>query len=650
MTAVRKELRRRRKPLWFATAFVALTAVLVFAFGASANLPGSTFEGNDGNFVVNTAGNTDWVNVHGGVKTGVDLPTGQTDNSFGNGTKESDINVTVGTGSIPNSKADLGNFYVASETLPAPSNHILMYLGWTRVNTSGTTNFDFEINQAAQPDLTTPGPKVLVRTPGDVIINYDFQGGAQTPTLAFRTWLANGTWSDATPITGANGEAEVNRVSLTNPLAVSPSPSTAPAFTFGEAAIDLTGLGIVSAGECNPFSSAYVKSRASDAFTSAVKDFIAPVALSLNTCGNVIIRKQTDPASNPANVQFGYTASINSDPSQPATFSLGHGQSKNYGDTVLQGTGYTVDETSQAAGWEFVSVDCSASSGVTPTINGSLVTFDINDPSDVLDCTYHNRARGTVIVEKITDDGFGAFTFTSGTLPGAPFVLTTTAPGAAGKDSDTFGNLIPGTYDVTETVPAGWNLVSFTCDDGSSPLAIGVSAGETVTCTAHNARERGAIDITKRRKHAALGSGDHPHAGVTFTVTGGNLQSGILVVTDSNGRACVDNLVVSSLVGQYTVTETVPAGYHAQDGPQNVSVVESGPGCGDEPNPDADVQFDNIPLTTVTLNIDSIIPGGTASTGDCNGTPLVQGTGGDASVTLPNLEPGSVTCTITIDP
>ena len=58
--------------------------------------------------------------------------------------------------------------------------------------------------------------------------------------------------------------------------------------------------------------------------------------------------------------------------------------------------------------------------------------------SDVLDCTYTNRARGTIIVEKITDDGTGSFDFTSSTLTPSPFTLTTTAAGAAGKDSRTF--------------------------------------------------------------------------------------------------------------------------------------------------------------------------------------------------------------------
>ena len=76
------------------------------------------------------------------------------------------------------------------------------------------------------------------------------------------------------------------------------------------------------------------------------------------------------------------------------------------------------------------------------------------EPADAVDCTYTNRPRGTIIVEKITDDGSGAFGFTSNTLSPASFTLTTTAAGAAGKDADTFSDLTPGTYDVAETVPA----------------------------------------------------------------------------------------------------------------------------------------------------------------------------------------------------
>lgn len=44
----------------------------------------------------------------------------------------------------------------------------------------------------------------------------------------------------------------------------------------------------------------------------------------------------------------------------------------------------------------------------------------------------------------------------------------------------------PGVYAVTETVPAGWQLDSAACDDGSPVGAIDLAAGESVTCTFTN--------------------------------------------------------------------------------------------------------------------------------------------------------------------
>jgi hypothetical protein len=288
---------------------------------------------------------------------------------------------------------------------------------------------------------------------------------------------------------------------------------------------------------------------------------------------------------------------------------------------------------------------------VTPDINGANVTFDIDSNTDVLDCTYTNRARGKIVVEKVTSDGFGAFDFTSGTLTPSPFTLTTTEPGQAGKDSRTFENLPPGTYDVAETVPANWNLDSATCDDGSSPASIGLSAGETVTCTFVDSRERGAIRITKTRKHAADGPGDHPHQGVDFTVTGGSLPAGgTTVTTNADGQACVDGLVLSSFagVGDYTVHEVTPAGYHGQA--DKTVTVDNEATCGGDPYVGEEVSFHNTPLTDLTVSVHSQVNGGTSSTVDCtNGGPS-GGPAGDVTATKTDLEPGTYVCTVVIDP
>jgi hypothetical protein len=249
-------------------------------------------------------------------------------------------------------------------------------------------------------------------------------------------------------------------------------------------------------------------------------------------------------------------------------------------------------------------------------------------------------------VEKITNDGTGSFDFTSSTLTPSPFTLTTTAAGAGGKDSRTFGDLSPGTYDVAETVPAGWNLVSATCDEGSDPASIGLSGAETVTCTFVDEREKGAILVTKTRKHAAAGPGDQPHPGVDFTVSGGDLSSGVTITTDANGEACLDGLMLSSFVGDYTVTETVPTGYVADGDTSKIVSVTTESTCGD--GNEAGVSFSNTPLTDITVSVDSQVPGGTSSTIEC--VLDSAGPGDDLSLTLNNLEPGTYTCTIVVDP
>src|ERR1051326_7771236 len=77
----------------------------------SGPLSGSTFAGGDGNLLTSptTFGTTDWQNVSG-LNKGIDLPSGGTDNSFGQGTKEDNANVSVVTGSIPPQKSDLTRF------------------------------------------------------------------------------------------------------------------------------------------------------------------------------------------------------------------------------------------------------------------------------------------------------------------------------------------------------------------------------------------------------------------------------------------------------------------------------------------------------------------------------------------------------------
>ncbi len=672
-------MERRTPRTWAILAVVAaLATATVFLVGmqaAQASHPEVSLAGSD--FEIDTNANLrvddpappslDWANVSEDRKA--DRASGSGDDSFGQGTKEDTAVPTVVSGSIPPNKSDLLNFGVYLETTASGDRFLNLF--WHRVQEpSGTTNMDFEFNQSSTISSNGNTP---VRTSGDLLIQYDLSQGGTNPVLFLSRWI-DGTegataadceaanalpcWNEKVNLT-AQGDAtgSINTTAIT--AAQADGLGAISARTFGEAQLDFDAL-TGGTDECVSFGSAYLKSRSSDSFTSALKDFIKPKTLDLNQCATVIIRKQTRPDENPNTTEFGYTKQIATDPATPNTFTLMDDGVKQY-DNVLPGTGYTVDEDVIPTGWDLVDIDCSASSGVTPTTSlaDGTVTFDIDANSDVVDCTYTNRARGTIVVEKITDDGQGSFEFTSNTLTPSPFTLTTTEAGTAGKDSRTFENLAPGTYDVDETVPANWNLASSACvssrGDEETPASIGLNAGETVTCTFHDTREEGAILLTKTRKHAASGSGDHPHAGVTFTITGGNLPAaGVTTVTNAAGEACVDGLLLSTFAGDYTVTETVPAGYSASPLSDTATVSQEST-CGDGNEAEAG-PFHNTPLTDLTISVDSLVNGGTASTIDCEPpvgdppNPTSTGPNGDGSLTLEDLEPNTYVCTIVVDP
>jgi hypothetical protein len=461
------QFRQRRVRRWWylgatITAFAFFTVFWVAA--SSANLTNSTFEGSDGNLVVNTAGNHDWDNAPN-LSVGVDLPTGTGDNSFGNGTKEDDLSVTVGNGSIPNSKADLARFAIAGEVIGGQT---FMYLAWTRENQSGTVNFDFELNKATQPDLTTPGPKTLNRSVNDELINYAFQGGSNTPTLTKFHW--NGSnWVNDGAISGTCEEGQTNSQPVLDTLGGNP-PVSRPAQQFGEAAINMTCAGIVPQGACESFGSGYVKSRSSTSFTSEIKDFIAPIPLHFNNCGMLTIIKHTDPAGLDQDFSYTTTGGLS-----PATFTLNDGSGKNntqvYGPSfTLQPGTYTVTEGSDPTGFAFESLSCT---GAGSSTSGETATAVIVGGSNIT-CTYINKQQlGAIKVTKTSTKGTAlqGATFSVTGPGGFSTTLTSGADGTACVD-----HLVFGAYHVTETgAPAGYKINDTTTHD--------VTVGTNTTCS-----------------------------------------------------------------------------------------------------------------------------------------------------------------------
>jgi hypothetical protein len=423
-----------------------------------ASLTGSNFEIDvDANLKVDDPSpSLDWANVTEIRAT--DKVNGTGDDSYAGGVKEDTVCPAATTDSIPPNKSDLLSFHVYREASTGTHPGFLN-LAWSRVSEpSGTTLMDFEFNQSKT--RCASGPNV-VRTAGDLLIEYSIDQGGSRADITGRTWTGTAWGSPAdldVPSATCGGNPCAAGTINSSPIPAADSDGLIAsgqknARTFGEAQIDLRLL--FQPNKCTSFGSAMLKSRSSDSFTSQLKDFVAPVSINLQNCGQVIIRKQTIPDEDPNTTDFGYTKAFNTDPTSANTFTLKDDGVKDFGKTVLFGSGYTVTEDVIPTNWAFKSLNCDASSGVTPSINGATVTFDINADTDVLDCTYTNELQiGALKILKNSTKG-GAVS-----VGGAVFSYDSTqvTDNGVGDDDPAAGvvcvsGVLQGGYTVNEVSP-----------------------------------------------------------------------------------------------------------------------------------------------------------------------------------------------------
>ncbi len=301
---------------------VTVTIAVAFLFGSAitsaladhVGLAGSDFESEDGNLKIDSpATHIDWENADGhadivNFATKDDVASGSGDDAFGQGSKEDTACPVPVTGSIPPNKSDLKSFGLAVETQGSNS---FLHMFWTRVqDPKGTTNMDFEFNQK-DPDTDPCSNGVTPeRTAGDALITYNLSKGGEVPFFFLHRWLTSGSdpceasnskpcWSEGVQLdTSGDATGSVNTVAI--PVGDFGGPLDA--FTFGEGSVNLSA--VFPEGECFNFGNAYLKSRSSDSFTSALKDFIAPLDFELQNCGSLKIVKQDDLGSNLAGAKF----------------------------------------------------------------------------------------------------------------------------------------------------------------------------------------------------------------------------------------------------------------------------------------------------------------------------------------------------------
>ncbi|MCB9434716.1 MAG: hypothetical protein H6668_22365 [Ardenticatenaceae bacterium] len=245
--------------------------------------------------------------------------------------------------------------------------------------------------------------------------------------------------------------------------------------------------------------------------------FAAPAEQTAGT-GTVTIVTASDPTGTTGFFYFGQLGSFTQDDGQSQTFS-----------NLTPGT-YDIYQSVQA-GW-VLDISCVGGSN-TPLNNGTTITLGADED---ITCTFANTDVGgsiTVVTASNPAGGTGFYYF------GQVGVFT-----QDDGQSHVTENLLPGNYDIIQTIPAGYDL-SVSCVGGdSTPLAEGVTvqldANEDIVCTFANSNVGGTITIVA--------------AGADGLEYYGSLGQFILHDGQSEERTALSP-------GEYSVYQGVPAGY-----------------------------------------------------------------------------------------
>ncbi|MEM7118874.1 MAG: hypothetical protein AAF614_41035 [Chloroflexota bacterium] len=236
--------------------------------------------------------------------------------------------------------------------------------------------------------------------------------------------------------------------------------------------------------------------------------------------GSITIVNATNPAGGTGFFYFGNLGS----------FTLDDGQS-HVAANQLPGD-FTISQTIPT-GWT-LSVACT---GGDFTLQTAGVTVHLEANEDIV-CTFTNSDVG------------GSIAIVNATVPsgGSSFDYFGTLGNFSLDDGQTeqANNLLPGAYEITQTVPPGW-LLTVSCVGGdSTPLTNGVQvqldAGENVVCTFTNTDVGGSITVVNETI---------PSGGTSFSYAG---DLGVFSLNDGETRADTD-----LYPGSYTVSQAVTA-------------------------------------------------------------------------------------------
>jgi uncharacterized repeat protein (TIGR01451 family) len=277
-------------------------------------------------------------------------------------------------------------------------------------------------------------------------------------------------------------------------------------------------------------------------------------------------------------------------------------------------TSTAITETMPATFWQIQTATCTGmGTGGTATVAGNVLTLNTLATAAGRDivCTFTNRRRPTVSVQKITTGAAGgAFSFADTNLTGTVANITTTATNTATPATGT--RLIATTtgtgVTLTETSPLTFVSAGVTCSDANSAIsgntnpvatsttgavsiaAAAVRVGADINCVFTNAQANPQLSLVKTAGTASVSAAGSV---VTYTLAvnnSGNTTLNSISVTDPLGT------VICPSSGAATVT-TLAAGAS-----ENCTLSYTVPQSAFDTNGGGDGDIDNTATASATYN------------------------------------------------
>jgi hypothetical protein len=256
-------------------------------------LPGSTFQGGDGN-QTDEVPYIDWAGLRSaGRVVHTEDPNAQ-DDVFEGGSKESNPagwSFTTAAGGSSPAGTNIRDMWTSVDQ---PGGRTFAYLAMSRQADTGTTFLTFELNRDGRTWNNGLG-RVPCRREGDILITFQPQGNTANAAVIVQKWhtlttdpngsgcAATGTLVDAALEPNVDVQGAFNAASITNLLPG--SQTTLSTRLWGETAVDLDRILAGAFGQsCMAFTSVWAHSRSSTSVDANMQDVVWPRPLEVRTC------------------------------------------------------------------------------------------------------------------------------------------------------------------------------------------------------------------------------------------------------------------------------------------------------------------------------------------------------------------------------